>query len=156
NPTQNFTLDSRNSHPSGIVTNGTNIWVTDDFNHIDNVFVYSMTGQTLGAWLLDCANDTPSGITLNPNGGSDLWVVDRHDDRVYRYANSMGWLSGNRTPTDSFALAPGDSDPEGIADPATPIELAQSVSGSLSSSGQVDAYSFSATAGQQLFFDAQQ
>src|SRR5262249_53249534 len=35
NPTQSFALDCGNSHPSGIVTNGTNIWVTDDSNHSD-------------------------------------------------------------------------------------------------------------------------
>src|SRR5207247_8122537 len=78
-PSTGFALDSQNHHPSGIVTDGTTLWVTDDYNHTDNVFVYNRAGRKLGAWLLDRANDAPSGITLTPPGGTSPWVVDRHD-----------------------------------------------------------------------------
>jgi CSLREA domain-containing protein len=116
-PLDSFALDCQDNHPSGIVTDGKTLWVTDDFNHKNNVFVYSTAGTRLGAWLLDPANDSPSGITLNPGGGTDLWVVDRHDAVVYHYAGATTRRTGNQTASDSFTLAAKDQHPEGIADP---------------------------------------
>ncbi|HMC64995.1 MAG TPA: PKD domain-containing protein, partial [Gemmataceae bacterium] len=116
-PDGSFALDPANTHPSGLVTDGKTMWVTDDFNHTDNVFVYSLAGTRLGAWLLDSVNDAPSGITLNPHGGTDLWVVDRQDAIVYRYAGATTRRDGTQAPADSFALADGNHHPEGIADP---------------------------------------
>src|SRR5262249_16312210 len=116
-PTSSFSLNSANSNPSGLVTDGTTLWVTDDFDHKNNVFVYNREGTKVGAWILDLANDAPSGITLNPAGGSDLWVVDRHDAVVYHYAGATTRRSGTQKATDSFALAATDHHPEGIADP---------------------------------------
>jgi len=76
-----FNLNSANANPSDIVTNGNKLWVTDDVK--DEVFVYSTSGSLLGHWKLDSRNADASGITLNPSGGSDLWVVDRADATVY-------------------------------------------------------------------------
>lgn len=42
----------------------------------------------LGKWKIDSRNDEPTGITIDPNGGNDLWIVDRKDDKVYRYADA--------------------------------------------------------------------
>jgi hypothetical protein len=116
-PTDSFALDCQDGHPSGIVTDGATIWVTDDFNHKNNVFVYSICGSRLGAWRLDAANDDPSGITLNPSGGTDLWIVDRHDALVYHYADATTRRKGSQIATDSFTLICRDQHPEGIADP---------------------------------------
>lgn len=110
-----FNLNSANANPSDIVTNGRRIWVTDEGT--DEVFVYGMSGSLLGRWKLDSRNSDASGITLNPAGGNDLWVVDRQDLLVYHYANSQSKLSGNPGATDTFALASGNVRPEGIADP---------------------------------------
>jgi RHS repeat-associated protein len=69
-PTSSFALDPANTSPSGMVTDGQTIWITDDKATTNNVFVYSMTGTKLGNWTLDPADITPSGITLNPNAWS--------------------------------------------------------------------------------------
>jgi hypothetical protein len=110
-----FNLNSANANPSDIVTNGKKIWVTDEGS--DEVFVYGMGGSLLGRWKLDARNADASGITLNPSGGNDLWVVDRQDLAVYHYANSQGRVSGSLAASDTFALGAGNVRPEGIADP---------------------------------------
>lgn len=111
-----FNLNAGNTSPSDLVTDGQTVWVTDDAR--DAVFVYNLTGTLIGQWGLDPANGDASGITLDPTGASrDLWAVDRADARVYRYAEGRAWRDGNRTAADSFALAAGNVQPEGIADP---------------------------------------
>lgn len=117
NPSGSFPLNAANRDPSGVVTDGTTLWVTDEHAHANKVFVYSIGGSLLGSWLLDAANDAPSGITLNPGGGSDLWVVDRHDSVVYHYADATMRRSGSQAASDTFALAPNNHHAEGIADP---------------------------------------
>ncbi|SIO63448.1 hypothetical protein SAMN05444166_7349, partial [Singulisphaera sp. GP187] len=125
-PSGSFHLDqsdpnplNENNSPTDIVTrDGSTFWVTDDKAHA--VFVYNASGNKVGEWFLDPADTSPSGITLNPNGGTDLWVVDRATHRVYDYAGATGWTSGNHSATSSFALASADGDPEGIADPNPP------------------------------------
>src|SRR5262249_49648944 len=91
----------------------------DDDDHFarGTVFVYSTAGVKLGAWNLDANNGAPSGITLNPAGGSDLWVVDRHDAMVYRYAGATARRAGSQSAADRFRLTGENHHPEGIADP---------------------------------------
>ena len=74
--------------------------------------------QLLGSWALDAANASPSGITWS-SGQTDLWVVDRTDRVVYRYANATARTSGSQAAADTFALAAANASPEGIADPPT-------------------------------------
>src|SRR5262249_34924398 len=55
------------------------------------VWVYDLNGNRLGntasnPWRLDTANADPSGVALNPAGGSELWVVDRTARKVFTYA----------------------------------------------------------------------
>ena len=113
-----FDLDRENDSPSDITTDGNTIWVTDD--QTDEVFVYDAVGTLLGRWRLDPSNADPAGITNNPAGGADLWIVDRADRLVYHYANSIPLRTGSRAASDSFPLAVGNQQPEGIADPPTP------------------------------------
>jgi hypothetical protein len=96
-PSSSFALTADNRNPTGIVTDGTYLWITNDFKHKDSVFVYTMEGTPLGSWRLDSDNGDPSGITLNPGGGTDLWVVDRHDSLVYHYADATERRDGNRS-----------------------------------------------------------
>jgi RHS repeat-associated protein len=110
-----FALHSDNARPSDLVTDGTTIWVTDEGT--DEVFVYSLTGTLQGRWKLDTRNTNASGITLNPAGGTDLWVVDRQDLMVYHYATGRTQTSGSLSATDTLALSAGEGRPEGIADP---------------------------------------
>ncbi len=116
-PAASFALNSNNRNPSGLVTDGTTLWVTDEHAQKDSVFVYNFAGTKLGSWLLDPANGAPSGITLNPAGGTELWVVDRHDAVVYHYAGATTRRNGSQAASDMFALDPNNHHPEGIADP---------------------------------------
>ena len=106
-----------NGSPSDITTNGSVGLVTDD--QTDEVFIYNVTGTLLGCWHFDPANADPSGITLDPSGGNDLWVVDRGDLLVYHYAAVAALASGNPTASGTFPLVSENVQPEGIADPPT-------------------------------------
>jgi IgGFc binding protein/Putative Ig domain/PKD domain len=116
-PTSSFALAAANQAPTGVVTDGQKLWVTDRPGGPARVFVYTLAGQPLGDWGLDAADDDPQGITLNPTDPRDLWVVDRADAVVYRYADATGWLAGSHTAADTFALAAANHEPYGIADP---------------------------------------
>jgi hypothetical protein len=114
-------LDPANRTATGLVTNGVHVWVTDA--GLGRVFVYTVDGSTVGSWPLDGANRDPSGITLDPKGGNDLWVVDRTQRRVYTYRGGLDWRSDSEPAAGSFPLSAGQSHPEDIADPppAEPI-----------------------------------
>src|SRR5207302_2727497 len=122
--TSSFALDSGNQSPSGMVTDGVSIWITDDNAGNNKVFVYNLAGIKLGSWTLDAADGSPCGITLNPNyfasgTSTDLWVIDRAAAKVFRYQGGSAWTSGTHSATSSFPLDPGNQHPEGIADPVT-------------------------------------
>ena len=110
-----FDVAQENTSPSGLATDGSTIWVSDDV--ADQVFVYSTDGTSAGQWLLDSENADPSGITNNPAGGTDLWVVDRNDLAVYHYPTGGVEDSGGFSAQTAFSLAGGNTGPEGIADP---------------------------------------
>lgn len=121
-----FALGSGNTSPSDIVfgSDGTNrfLWVVNS-STTDRVYRYSVGTNggisLLNSWALNPANSTPTGITLDPSNGSfDIWVVDSGTDRVYRYANARNLTAP--TLTSSFALAAGNTNPQGIADPPPP------------------------------------
>ncbi|MBX9580312.1 MAG: putative Ig domain-containing protein [Gemmataceae bacterium] len=110
-----FPLDPANARPTDLVTDGTTVWVTD--GGAAEVFVYSTAGALQGRWKLDPANADPSGVTVNPGGGTELWVVDRQDRAVYSYPAGRSATSGGLTATSTFPLSAGATRPEGIADP---------------------------------------
>ncbi len=111
-----FNLNSGNANPKDIVTDGVNLWVVDDAA-TDKVFKYTLTGSLLGSWTIAGAGSSPTGITLDPSGGGSLWIVDNGTDRVYQFDNARGLTSGSLSPSASFALAAGNTNPQGIADP---------------------------------------
>jgi hypothetical protein len=76
----------------------------------------------------DSALEEPRGITVDPSGGTTIWIVDKKTDKVYQFDNATGndVLGETLNSVALFPLAAGNNDPEGIADP--PIELAQSIS----------------------------
>jgi choice-of-anchor C domain-containing protein len=110
-----FALVPDNSSPSDLVTDGATVWVTDEA--LKSVFVYDVSGTPLGRWTLDADNVTPSGITRNPAGGTDLWVLDRNTKRVFQYAVGTDLRSGSAGADGTFDLNRGTVLPEGIADP---------------------------------------
>jgi hypothetical protein len=124
---------SGDHNPQDIVTDGTSFWVVDGTKL--KVFKYTLAGKLLGSWAIDPANMQPTGITINPNSVSDVWIVDSGTLKVYDYAAAAGRTSGSQTAAATFALAPGNTNPVGIADPppagllltpaAAPLDLEQ-------------------------------
>ncbi len=121
-----FALGSGNTAPAGIVfgNDGANryLWVVNN-SSVDRVYRYSVATNggisLLNSWTLNSANSRPTGITLDPsNASQDMWVVDSSTDRIYRYANARTLTAP--TLTESFALAAGNTNPTGIADPPPP------------------------------------
>jgi hypothetical protein len=116
NAASSFSLNSGNKDPKDIVTDGTSLWVVNS-STTDKVFKYTLAGSWLGSWTIDAANSSPTGITLDPTNVSHLWIVDNGTDRVYQYDNATGRTSGSQSASTSFALAAGNTNPQGIADP---------------------------------------
>jgi hypothetical protein len=118
NAASSFNLNSGNRKPSDIVTDGTHLWVLNN-NTNDKVFKYTLSGSLVGSWTI-AGGGTPTGITLDPANPSHLWIVDSSADRVYQYDNAVTRISGSQAASTSFALAAGNSNPQGIADPPVP------------------------------------
>jgi hypothetical protein len=116
NAVSSFSLNTANKNPKGIVTDGTSLWVVNDASP-DKVFKYTLAGGLLGSWTIDAGNTSPTGITLDPTSVGHLWIVDSGTDRVYQYDNAVGRTSGSQAASSSFALAAGNTNPQGIADP---------------------------------------
>jgi hypothetical protein len=86
----------------------------------DKMFKYTLAGALVGSWTISAGGGSPTGITLDPSNVSHLWVVDSGTDRVYQYDNAVSRTSGSQAASTSFALAPGNTNPQGIADPPAP------------------------------------
>jgi hypothetical protein len=116
NAASSFSLNTNNKNPKDIVTDGTSLWVVNS-STTDKVFRYTLAGSLLGSWTIDAANNSPTGITLDPTNVAHLWIVDNGTDRVYQYDNAASRTSGSQSASTSFALAAGNTNPQGIADP---------------------------------------
>lgn len=115
-----FSLNSSNTSPKGIVTDGTYLWIVNNSSS-DKVFKYTLSGSLVGSWTIDSANKSPTGLTIDPTGASQsIWIVDSGTDKVYEYANALGMTSGGLSAANTFALADGNTNPQGIADPPSP------------------------------------
>jgi sugar lactone lactonase YvrE len=110
-----------NTNPQDLVTDGTSFWVVDGSRL--KVFKYTLSGSSLGSWGIDPANAHPTGITINPSNVSDIWIVDSGALKVYQYVGAAGRTSGSQNAGATFALAAGDTNPQGIADPPPPDML---------------------------------
>jgi hypothetical protein len=119
NASGTFNLNSGNTSPKDIVTDGTSLWVVND-STTDKVFKYTVAGSLRGSWTISSGGGSPTGITLDPSNVSHLWIVDSATDRVYRFDGAAGRTSGAQSPSASFALAAGNTNPQGIADPPVP------------------------------------
>ncbi len=134
-PKSSFGLHFYNKNPTGITTDGTFIWVVNEGNMAggvgDMVFKYTKSGKYLGRWQLDSANARPTGITIDPSGGNRIWIVDNGTNRIYEYSGATGVVSGGLHASKSYALAPGNKNAQGIADPPASASTAIAVESSL-------------------------
>ncbi len=122
NAASSFSLNSANANPKDIVTDGTYLWVVND-STTDTVFKYTVAGSLEGSWTVSSGGGSPTGITLDPADVRTLWIVDNATDRVYHYNAAASRTSGSQTPSLSFALAAGNTNPQGIADPPSPDSM---------------------------------
>ncbi|MBC7819723.1 MAG: VCBS repeat-containing protein, partial [Planctomycetaceae bacterium] len=120
NAASSFNLNSGNTSPKDIVTDGTNLYVVNDTLLTDQVFKYTLAGSLVGSWTITGGGGAPTGITLDPAAPSHLWIVDNNTDRVEQYDNAVSRISGSQSASTSFALAAGNTNPQGIADPPPP------------------------------------
>lgn len=118
NAASSFDLNSGNKDAKDIVTDGANLWVVNDTG-TDKVFKYTVAGGLLGSWTITGAGSQPTGITIDPTNVAHMWIVDSGSDRVYQYDNAASRTSGSQSASMSFALAAGNTNPQGIADPPT-------------------------------------
>ena len=124
NAASSFSLNSANTSPKDIVTNGVNLWVVND-STTDKVFKYTAAGSLVSSWTITTAGATsPTGITIDPANVSNIWIVDSGTDRVYQYNAAATFANGSSHAADvAFALAAGNTNPQGIADPPAPSSL---------------------------------
>jgi hypothetical protein len=122
NAASSFSLNSGNRSPKDIVTDGVHFWVVND-STTDKVFKYTVAGSLVGSWTINTAGaGSPTGITIDPTDLSDIWIVDSATDRVYQYTAAASRTSGSQSAATSFALAAGNTNPQGIADPPVAID----------------------------------
>jgi hypothetical protein len=126
--TSRWSLTRRNADASDLVYGSQNgeayLWVVNNGIE-DSVFRYTLNAAggmtTFVSWTLDISNSQPTGITLDPsNETMDIWVADNVQGRVYRYGN--GRTAATPVVSSSFALAvaAGNTNIQGIADPPPP------------------------------------
>jgi hypothetical protein len=118
NPASSFSLPGGKNgdpNPQDIVTDGTSFWVVDGTKF--KVFKYTLSGSLLGSWSIDPAITAPTGITINPNNVSDIWIVDSGSLRIYDFTAAAGRTSGSQNAAAFFVPAAGEYNPQGIADP---------------------------------------
>lgn len=133
NAASSFSLNSGNTSPKDIVTDGTHLWVVND-STTDKVFKYTTAGAYVGSWTITTPGATsPTGITLDPFNLSHLWIVDNGSDRVYQYDAAAGLTSGSKSANSNWLLAPGNTNPQGIADPPPPSASLNTTPGSAAS-----------------------
>ncbi|MHB8974090.1 MAG: SdrD B-like domain-containing protein [Pirellulaceae bacterium] len=124
NATTSFSLNSANTSPKDIVTDGVNLWVVND-STTDKVFKYTTAGSLVNSWTISTAGATsPTGITIDPANVSNIWIVDSGTDRVYQYNGAATFANNSSYAANvSFALAVANTNPQGIADPPAPGSL---------------------------------
>jgi protocatechuate 3,4-dioxygenase beta subunit len=102
-------LNKEDNKPMGVASNsdGTLLWVVDEKGE---VFVYDNLHQLLGSWEIEGV-DKAQGITVH---GSDLWIVDRGNDRVYLFSGAADRRFGKARPASSFELARANRNPKDL------------------------------------------
>ena len=122
NATSSFSLNSGNTSPKDIVTDGASLWVVND-STTDKVFKYTVAGSLVGSWTISSAGPKPTGLTIDPANVSNIWIVDSGTDTVYQYTAAASRTSAAANRPATFALAAGNTNPQGIADPPAPSSL---------------------------------
>ncbi|MCA9140059.1 MAG: tandem-95 repeat protein [Planctomycetales bacterium] len=130
--TDSFGLHANNKNGKGITTDGTHLWIVNDIGGLDKVYKYTIDGTYVGRWNIDPVNEKPTGITIDPTGATDdIWIVDNLTDSIYQYNGGASRIEGSAIADAVFTLDAANTNPQGIADPAsvvaTPAPASQSI-----------------------------
>ena len=116
-PVEDYALNGGDTAPRGAASSsaGDKVWVVDSNK---KVYVYNPGGTLLGSWTAGslAANATVEGITTN---GSDIWIIDAQQDKVFRYTGAASRLSGTQNAASSFNLNSSDTGPKDIVTDGT-------------------------------------
>ena len=82
------------------------------------VYVYNTSGGLLGSWTAGslASNATVEGIATN---GTDIWIVDARQDKVFKYTGAASRLSGSQNAASSFNLNSSNTSPKDIVTDGT-------------------------------------
>ena len=128
NAASSFSLNSSNTNPKDIVTDGVNLWVVDDAS-TDKVFKYTLSGSLARELDHHRRRLQPDGHHARPDQRRhplDRRQRDRPGLPVRQRRGAC--TSGSQSPSTSFALAAGNTNPQGIADPPVPTSGAAQAS----------------------------
>jgi Calx-beta domain len=110
---------SNNTAPRGAASTaaGDKVWVVDANK---TVFMYDAHGVLLGSWAAGslASNAAVEGISV---WGSDVWLVDAKQDKVFKYTGAASRLSGSQSATSSFALNGSNTSPMDLVTDGTSI-----------------------------------
>jgi len=116
---ENYLLNSGNTSPRGAASTvaGDKTWVVDANK---KVYVYDTSGGLLGSWTAGtlASNATVEGIATN---GTDVWIVDARQDKVFKYTGAASRLSGSQNAASSFSLNSGNKEPRDIVTDGTSL-----------------------------------
>jgi hypothetical protein len=112
-------LATSNTAPRGAASTaaGDKVWVVDANK---KVYVYNAGGGLLGSWTAGGLHPAAQveGVATD---GTDIWLVDAKQDKVYRYAGAAGRLSGSQNAVSSFTLNSANKNPKDIVTEGTNI-----------------------------------
>ena len=123
----NTLSDAGNDHPVGLWSDGTTLWVADDFD--DKLFAYKTSDKTRDAtkdFTLTADNSFPIDIWSD---GATLWVADDGGDKIFAYRMSDRTRDSDK---DFNTLsAAGNTNPQGIWSDGTTLWVADSADNKL-------------------------
>jgi len=115
----NFGMNTANTSPRGAASTsaGKKVWVVDANK---TVYVYGASGSLLGSWTAGGLTSTAQieGITTN---GTDIWLVDNKQDKVFKYTGAASLLSGSQSASSSFNLNGSNTSPKDLVTDGTSI-----------------------------------
>lgn len=100
-----FKLARGNRTPFDMATDGTHLWVVNNTRNVDRVFVYDLDGTGIGSWVIDVENSRPTGITLDPNDPSHIYITDVKADQVFVYEDAALRIGGEQNAASRFELS---------------------------------------------------
>src|SRR5262249_35294355 len=116
---ENYAVNSGNTAPRGAAStaSGDKVWVVDSNK---KVYVYNTTGSLLGSWTAGslASNATVEGIATN---GTDLWILDARQDKIFRYTGAATRLSGSQNAASSFDLNGSNTGPKDVVTDGTSL-----------------------------------